>query len=1130
MRRVLTYFAMSALLVSFVSVAPLSTPATAATGTYWFHGKPTDQVDKQAALVDDTAISGATFDQTAPTGTVPVTQTTTGLANEDFVGNPLTLYWHGPFTGTISGQLQLNWYWVVPSPTGTSVSVTVFADPTYAADRGQASKVIGRGLVSLAGAATPTLMSGSIFVSGTVQHELLIQVAAVSLVTGNGIHVYYDSTTTPSRFQFVDAPLPTTPTVTFQSTGLAFAPSTTVSAHFFGAEPQTTIERRVAGSQNGRIDPNRIFVDWPLSSRTHIGQLSRSLDGGDSFRLLYDLTTCAPRSRPNCFTSGGGDTEDEVNLITGDLFFGDQEVVLNEALASSTDHGDTWPATRQFAVSNQGSGVDRQWLAWADPSFVSVGGKAIEAFYSYHVPALAVHVIGVTVDGTPIPQPVPQILEVSQSGNLRVDNTTGPGRGWIYVPHRKGGGYFVASARAADYALPGSWQSSNVTGDTPAVFPWLNLDAHGNLYAAWVTGGVVYLSVSPIDDPHNNPALGGRPATFWTPKARVSLPAVSSAVFPAVTAGDSGRIAVAYIGSEDCSPAGASDGCQDAATWNTYVSVLTDALSLGRAGATTTVVSGKMSHRVVHHGSVCTSGTTCTGDRSLLDMIDLGFDQAGRIGVVSMDNNNALAEPVRADPTKTAKNGPFTQFAKEVAGPSLLAPTGTQPSTIAFTIPQNSRADAAGDATWPNTAAGKNLPSLDLLGASLFTSGTDLVARIPVADVTRAGMARDLAAYNAVTQANPPADRLQYVMRFSTALDVFHLSMEYNSDGTVRFFGGKLDGNDSLSNGSATLGATYHTDAGVTVTGTMDSGAITLRAPLAAFGLSVGSAVTGANAFSMAGPAESLDLLITDPMRTVDVTPPFDGTLATQQQTPTSVSCADPNVQTVGGWQEISDTRASGGSYCRDVGHDKHDSMSFQFTGTALDVQLATGPRGGLLGISIDGVKQQVDEFRPPADPAHPDTSGRKDLDFHTSAHRAVPPGTHSVVITNDSTSTTRDMVYVDGFIITGGDILTPAGHFVQGVGGLVIGTAIAKLDVVNEFVVDPATELMDFVVETIAGTTVTVKDPTGRTIAQATVDDGGVIDVQALPAGTGAYALVLHNSSGGDAAFSVWEVLTEAR
>src|SRR4029077_12864581 len=127
----------------------------------------------------------------------------------------------------------------------------------------------------------------------------------------------------------------------------------------------------------------------------------------------------------------------------------------------------------------------------------------------------------------------------------------------------------VASARAADYALPGSWQSNNITGDTPAIFPWLNLDSHGNLYAVWVTGGVVYLSVSPIDDPANNPAVGGRPATLWTPKAQVSLPGLTSAVFPAVTAGDAGRIAIAYLGSDDCAPAGVSARRGGPTDWDT---------------------------------------------------------------------------------------------------------------------------------------------------------------------------------------------------------------------------------------------------------------------------------------------------------------------------------------------------------------------------------------------------------------------------------------------------------------------------------------------------------------------------------------------------------------------------------
>jgi hypothetical protein len=579
------------------------------------------------------------------------------------------------------------------------------------------------------------------------------------------------------------------------------------------------------------------------------------------------------------------------------------------------------------------------------------------------------------------------------------------------------------------------------------------------------------------------------------------------------------------MGSENCTPAGLSDNCQDAADWNTYVGILTDALSLTRGGPTN-VVSGKVNHRIVHRGQVCTSGTTCSGDRSLLDMIDLGFDQTGRVGVVFMDNNNGLA----AEP-RTTKNklGPFTQFAKEVLGPSLLAPSGAGAGGISITIPENGRADPRGDATWPNTASGANLPALDLLGASVFTSGTNLVARIPVADSSRAGMARDLTAYNGVLQSTPPADRLQYVFRFSTAEDVFHLSMEYNSDGTIRFFGGKLDANDGISSGRSTLGAAYHTDPGYPVIGTARNGVITLRAPLAAFGLSVGSRITGANAFSMAGPAEAIDKLIVHPMRTVDATPPFDSTLGPQQEPPSNVGCDDENVQSQGGWSGMADSRARSGGFCRNVGRDKPNAdESFQFTGTAIDLNVATGPRGGTLGLTVDGVRQAVDLYRAAA--VQPDNTGRRDLEFTKTVHVDVPAGTHSVRISNDSTNVYRNMVYVDGFVITGGDILTPVGHTIYEIGGTIIGTALAGIDTVKTIAVGPAATLLDVVVETVAGTTVTIVAPNGKTLATATVDDGGVLNLQAFSSGAGGYALVLRTSVAGDAAFTVWEKTTEAR
>src|SRR3954447_3463126 len=840
--------------------------------TFYFHGTAADQANK-ATVPGGTA----TFDPSAPTGSVPVTQTTTPLANRDFVGNQLSAYWSGPFSGSISGLLELSWFWSTTNAaaiaSGAEVEVSVFADPDYsAASAVQPEKLIGRSYVVLSGIGpTPKQFTSDVPVSGTVAHTLLIQVVPRFVDTGEALTVHYDSTSTPSGFSIV--PLPVAPTVTFDTlTGVGFAPSTTVSAHFMGAEPQTTLEHPIASSQNGRIDPNRIFVDWPLTSRTQTSQLSRSTDGGDSFRLLFD-PTCASRNRPNCGTGGGGDSENEVNPYNGNLYFLDQEaLVVNEGLGSSTDHGDTFPLTRDHAITNSATGVDRQWLAAIDPNVVSIGPRKVEGFLSYHVPIAGQYIQGIDQDGLPFDQPVPQIVLVNQSGQMRVDNSNGPAHGWIYQPYRGGGGVTVSTADARQYQLPGSWQSTIVSSDTASIFPWLSLDSHGNAYMVWVTAGQVFLSISPIDDARNNPQVGGRPATYWTPKAKISAPTVTSAVFPEVIAGDFGRIAVTYDGSEDCAP-GASDACAPETHWNTYAAVIGDALALVR-GTPMSVATGLVSHRVVHRGSICTSGTTCTGDRSLLDMIDLGLDASGRVGVVFMDNNNRLAAPNLTD---AAKAGPFTQFAKETTGPSLLA---TKPDVRAKSAPISAK-DSAGDATWPNRAGAPNLPALDLTAATLTLSKGNLLAKLTLKDGTTAGMGRDLAAYNGTFATDNDAERLQYLLTFSTGDDVWHLSMEYNANGTIRFFGGRLDANDGVQNGTnTTVGMRYVTDGQYFVTGSLSKGTITIQVPASQLGLATGSKVTGVAAYATAAPAELNPTagLVMNSARTVDATPPFDVT------------------------------------------------------------------------------------------------------------------------------------------------------------------------------------------------------------------------------------------------------------
>jgi hypothetical protein len=1128
LRRSAAFLAFAGLLatMSLAARAPVNAlPALASSTTYYFHGTAADQANKANPP------GTATFNTTAPTGTVPVTQTASPFANRDFAGNPLAAYWYGPFSsGSLSGQdIQLSWYWSSSNAEavllGLDMDMTIFGDPNFSTNTGT---ILGRATVHLNVGATPTVNTSLVPVSGSVTSKLLIQAVPHFADTGQGALVYYDATSTQSSFTFIT--VPPGPAVVFDaSTKIAFAPATIVSPSFLGGEPEVTMERKIAGSQDGRLDNNRIFVDWPLSSRTQTSQVSRSINGGDKFRLLLDLNLCPQRNRPNCQTGGGGDSKTDVNLYNGNLYFADQEVLVNEAVASSTDHGDSWPLARQFAITNAATAVDRQWLAYIDPTVATVGASHVEAFLAYHVPLFGQFIQGIDQNGLPIPQPAPQITIVNQSGSLRVDNSSGPAHGWIYQPYRGSAGVMVGTAFAggspAGYINPANWHPSNVVStDTAAIFPWLQIDSHGNAYVVWVNNstGRLFLSVSPIDDARNNPAVHGWPGTFWTDKADITPPGVGSTVFPEVAAGDTGRIAVTFMGSTDCT--GHSDNCPNSSHWNTYVDVISDALALAR-GTPMSVASGIVNHRVDHLGQVCTSGTTCMADRSLLDMMDIGFDASGRVGVVFMDNHNKLGEPAMG-----SKNGPFAHYAKETLGPALLA---NKPA-INIAIPQNSRADTAGDATWPNTAAGRNLPSLDFLGASIGLSadGSQLVAKLRLSDASLAGMQRDLNAYNAST--TQPGARLQYVARFMTGENVYHMDMDFQPGRTpqVRFFGGLLDGDDAVGNGTgATVGARYVADAGFNVTGSVRDGVITLMAPKTLFGVNTGSSLFSVTGFSMAGPSEqdTSATLVANSMRTIDATPPFDATLQTVQNPPGGETCDDQSIRKHHGWHDVPDDRAENGSQCREVHNGgSGDDMEMDFFGTGADIIIARGPRGGNFTMSIDGgALVLVNEYRPPTNPSSPDGTGRIDLDFNIPVHIDAPaPGYHTlrIDVLNNSSDPLRNMIYVDGFRIYGGEGVG-APTTATDVSTLVNGTLAALLGA--EFVVMTTANTVDlnFVLEAVPGTTLTIKDPAGNVVASGTVQDG-VLALHFGPNNVGAYTVDVRNTTAGQIAFSLWEVV----
>jgi hypothetical protein len=284
----------------------------------------------------------------------------------------------------------------------------------------------------------------------------------------------------------------------------------------------------------------------------------------------------------------------------------------------------------------------------------------------------------------------------------------------------------------------------------------------------------------------------------------------------------------------------------------------------------------------------------------------------------------------------------------------------------------------------------------------------------------------------------------------------------------------------------------------------------------------------------MAGPDESNGsaTLIANSMRTIDASPPFDAILQTIQQPPTGVSCDDESVTERRGWHDESDDPGgSGGTHCRQVGGHGggDDDMQMSFFGTAVDVMIARGPRGGNFNVSIDnGAPVVVDEYRAPIDPSKPDNTGRHDLDTNIAVHlEAGAPGYHTlhIRVLNNSSNPLRNMVYVDGFRVYDGegvgaptttrDVTTLLNQTL----GTLLTAEFKVFSTVNTFD-------LNFVLESVPGTTLTVSDPTGKVVATGTVENGVVAVGFPTNSLVGAFTVDVRNSVPGQIAFTLWEVV----
>lgn len=291
-------------------------------------------------------------------------------------------------------------------------------------------------------------------------------------------------------------------------------------------------------------------------------------------------------------------------------------------LASTDDDGDTW--TPSVIGSGINPGVDHQTIGVGP--FVpglpdGILGYPSAVYYASQdvaVAQLAISRDGGLTFGAAVP-----MYNLTQCGGLHGHVTVAPD-GTAYVPNKSctAGAVGVEGGGAQGFALsedegttfkirtvPGS-----VGGDTDPSIGVGRGDktaGKGRLYFGYIESGRPKIVVS-----NDKGVTMTNPVDVGTPFA------IRNAVFPQVVAGDDDRAAFMFLGTPTSGDYEDIDNFKG--EWHMYIATTYD------GGLTWTTVDSTPNDPV-QLGSICTSGTTCGGDRNLLDFNDLKMDYEGRI-------------------------------------------------------------------------------------------------------------------------------------------------------------------------------------------------------------------------------------------------------------------------------------------------------------------------------------------------------------------------------------------------------------------------------------------------------------------------------------------------------------------
>ena len=378
-------------------------------------------------------------------------------------------------------------------------------------------------------------------------------------------------------------------------------------------------------------------------------KVMRSCDYGESWIETQDPVQCSPTT---------SDPYGWVDPIT-DRVFNVQMIGLETSwICWSDDDGESWLGNPHDSGTTPIN--DHIKLAsgpWTDSGYGALG-QFTSGFYETAVYYCYNKLAGIfcftSFDGGATFEAGGQIIGLATTnGGLHGAISTAPD-GTVYVTPRVETPTVIVSK---DNGF--TWFERSMGEDVGTPYPRKNsevsTDSESNAYHVWTGGDEgVYMSRSTDSG-----------ETWEQESIRISPAGVISSVFPQTDAGDPGRIAITYLGSENSEMLNQSDIDNNAwdgnahyapnnATYHLYITFSINALD-----ENPTFHTYRVTEDPVQIGSICLNSGDCRdiggSNRNLLDFNDLHIDREGRVYVAFADgctgecatNENSSAEDSR---------------------------------------------------------------------------------------------------------------------------------------------------------------------------------------------------------------------------------------------------------------------------------------------------------------------------------------------------------------------------------------------------------------------------------------------------------------------------------------------------